>query len=871
MCFQDLLINFLTSGRSFSYRTFKDERMQENEHSGYLIKYVVMNFIHIFGSIVLAVFIFQNISKGSYFDALACLFMALVAISGFFISRTKAPQIIPAVISMICFGLFCILLVWNGDAHGAGFLFIYIYPMLSVMLLGIAKGLIFSGILLMIVTVEFIVPGASRFFYHLDISIRMVAVYFLIFGITLVYETSRKTKDKINEKLTRKIMGLKEKAEAASKSKSDFLANMSHEIRTPMNAITGMSELILRKELPDDVRNYAQDIKTAATSLISIINDILDFSKIEAGRLEIIPVKYTLQSLVNDTVNIILTRLMEKRIRFYTNIDSTIPNNLFGDVVRIRQIVLNLLSNAAKFTDTGHISLTITKLDAVQLSSSGQFMGDARNDSEKIWLKITVEDTGNGIKPEDMEKLFSEFMQVDTKRNRNIEGTGLGLAITKQLCLTMGGDITVKSEYGKGSEFSVIIPQGFTSNEPFAAVKDPEQKKVLVYERRLVYANSLGWTLGNLGIPNTVVTNPDDFREALGKDDWYFLFSGYGLYKEIKPIIESKKFCNCKQPPLALMVEMGNEAFIPNVRFISLPVQSLSIVNTLDGIKGGQGFYDNSAERGINRFTVPNARILVVDDLATNLKVAEGLLTPYEAKIDTCLSGARALELLKVNEYDLVFMDHMMPEMDGIETTAKIREWENERTEMCVEFSEKTPQLEGRPKGIPIIALTANAVSGMREMFLEKGFSDFLTKPIDVSRLDEILDQWIPKEKREAEIKSEEVNTEKERRLILMVDEKPANLRFVKNLIGKFHNVATAPSIPKMLGLLEYNCPDLIFINEKLYNLLPEFSDGSNDCLCNYLNKWSERIIVIKEPYKSAELNALIISAFTAGFREKVE
>ena len=837
MAFQDLAINILTSGRTFSYKIFKEEKMQEIGFSGYLIKYAVMNFIHIFGSVVLTVFIFQNIAKKSYFDAVACLFMALIAIFGFIISRTKAAQIVPASISMISFGFFCVLLVWNGDAHGAGFLFIFIYPLLAVMLLGMINGLVFSAILLIIVSIEFLFPGASRFNYPLDVSIRMMAVYILIFGISLAYESSRKTKDRINEELTQNIIGLKEKAEAASKSKSDFLANMSHEIRTPMNAITGMSELILRKELPEDARIYAQDIKSAATSLISIINDILDFSKIEAGKLEIIPVKYTLQSLVNDTINIILTRLMEKPIRFYTNIDSKIPNNLFGDVVRLRQIILNLLSNAAKFTEKGHISMSITRHEIA--GKPDYYLGSTNN---TIWLKIVIEDTGHGIKEEDLEKLFSEFMQIDTKRNRGMEGTGLGLAITKQLCVAMGGDIQVKSEYGVGSIFTVIIPQGFTSNEPIAAVKEPERKKVLVYERRLVYAKSIRWTLDNLGVPCTIVSDPDDFRNVLGKDEWFFIFSGYGLYREIKNIMDNTNFPGNEVPPLALMVEWGTEAFIPNVRFVSLPIQSLSIANTLNGKTGKLDYFENCTNGSNVRFTIPNAKILIVDDIATNLKVAEGLLAPYEAKIKTCLSGERAIEMHKEEKFDLIFMDHMMPEMDGIEAAAAIREWEKDGGVAGVSPAEggsgKAAGFEARGDSspIPIIALTANAISGMREMFLEKGFNDYLTKPIDVSRLDEILCQWIPDEKKE---KAKEHG----KKLILVADENMANLRQAKNILGESYTIATAPSIEKMEKLLEKNIPDIILMSSVLYISSPML-----------LGKWSEKIRVIDGPYEPGEL-----------------
>jgi signal transduction histidine kinase/CheY-like chemotaxis protein len=521
------------------------------------------------------------------------------------------------------------------------------------------------------------------------------------------------------------LMNLKNESETANRAKSNFLASMSHEIRTPMNAIIGMTELMLRGELSNEARSYAHDIKQAGNNLISIINDILDFSKIEAGKLEIIPVKYLLSSLINDSVNIIRMRIGEKPLRFFSNVDGNIPNSLIGDEVRLRQVLLNLLSNAVKYSDKGNIGLTL----AIH-----------KRDDKQIWLKISVTDTGKGIKPEDKARLFGDFVQVDTKKNRGIEGTGLGLAITRRLCILMGGDITIESEYGKGSTFTAIIPQTIESEVPFAAVEEPEKKKVLVYEGRVVYAKSVCWTLENLKVPYTMTTDLESFTKALFQNEWFYVFSGYGLYDDkIKPLLEKEdsSFPGGKKPSLALMVEWGVEAFNPNVRFMSLPAQSLSIANILNGREDSKGYTDGT---GIIRYTFPSARLLIVDDIATNLKVAEGLLAPYRMTVDTCLNGMHAIELVKQRKYDIILMDHMMPEMDGIEATHAIRAWEK----------------ESGHQQTPIIALTANAIVGMREMFIENGFNDFLAKPIDVSKLDEMIGRWIPKEKRETRIEKKE-------------------------------------------------------------------------------------------------------------------
>jgi len=574
--------------------------------------------------------------------------------------------------------------------------------------------------------VSYPLPG----FFALNKAMNTVffSMLFLILFLFIVINIFVARSENAMAKQNLQLLEANRKAEYASQAKSNFLAKMSHEIRTPMNAVTGMAELLLRGELSDEARGYVQDIKQAGNNLVSIINDILDFSKIEAGKLEILPTKYLLSSLINDTVNIIRTRFMEKPLRFFTNIDGNIPNSLIGDEVRIRQVLLNLLSNAVKYSEKGHIGLTITV--------------DKRDDKQ-VWLRMAVTDTGKGIRPEDRAKLFDEFVRVDMKKNQNIEGTGLGLAITKRLCVAMGGDISVESEYGKGSVFTAVFPQAIESKTPFAVVEEPEKKKVLVYEGRTVYARSMCWSLENMKVPHIMVTNQDDFAAALCQEQWFYVFSGYGLYEKIKPLMDKpdNAFFGSRKPPLALMIEWGTEAYIANVRFVSLPVQSLSIANALNGKADSKEYVKSS---GIARFTYPGVRLLVVDDIATNLQIAEGLLAPYKATVDTCLTGAQAIELVKRNKYDIIFMDHMMPEMDGIEATAVIRKLEKNNA-----LPAQAGESGKSGKQIPIIALTANAVVGMREMFLENGFNDFLSKPIDVSKLDEMLGRWISKEKRE--------------------------------------------------------------------------------------------------------------------------
>jgi CheY-like chemotaxis protein len=463
-------------------------------------------------------------------------------------------------------------------------------------------------------------------------------------------------------------------------------------------------------------------IRQAGENLLSIVNDILDFSKIEAGKLDILPVHYYFRSIVNDVINIIRIRAMEKSLVFITNIDSALPNDLTGDEVRIRQILLNLLGNAVKYTSQGFIKLSIAA-EEEHASPDRSFV-----------LNIEVEDCGIGIKEENLDKVFGEFIQVDMAANRGVEGSGLGLAITKRLCRAMGGDITVRSVYGKGSVFTARIPQKTNSGERFAVVEEPQKQMALIYENRTIIADSLRWALDNLDIPYALAATEGVFLEALRRDQdgtgekYTFIFIPQAQYIRLEPALEQMKL----QPRLVLLVNYGAESGIHNIRFLILPAHTLSIANIINNRQD----HRSGAEKGKTaaKFTAPDARVLIVDDIATNLKVAQGLLLPYNMNVDICSTGAVAIELFKEKDYDLVFMDHMMPGMDGIEATAAIRAWEKEQ---APEF----------PKETPIVALTANALSGMKNMFLERGFNDYLAKPIEMPKLHQILKEWIPREK----------------------------------------------------------------------------------------------------------------------------
>ncbi|MDR1446944.1 MAG: response regulator [Treponema sp.] len=397
-------------------------------------------------------------------------------------------------------------------------------------------------------------------------------------------------------------------AKAASEAKSSFLATMSHEIRTPLNAIIGLAEIELEKELPEDTHRDLEKIYNSGSNLLGIINDILDISKIETGNFELVPEPYDIPSLINDAVQLNIIRIGQKPLAFELSIDETIPVRLYGDELRIKQILNNLLSNAFKYTDQGVVSLRV----------------DWEREKDTMFLIFKVSDTGRGIRKEDLGSLFYKYAQFDTRANHHIEGTGLGLPIAKSIVEFMDGAIEAESEYGKGSVFTVRIRQEIVNPAP------------------------------------------------IGKE------------------------------------------IVENIRLGRLVKKRMN--------------------RNLARSYMPYGRVLIADDVETNLDVAKGLMLPYGLAIDCVSSGREAIEKIRdmgndteTKKYDVVFMDHMMPEMDGIEAVRIIR------NELDSEYA----------RDVPIIALTANALKGNETMFLSRGFNSYITKPIDIFQLDAVLNTWI--------------------------------------------------------------------------------------------------------------------------------
>ena len=504
-----------------------------------------------------------------------------------------------------------------------------------------------------------------------------------------------------------------EEARRAERYKSDFLANMSHEIRTPMNAIIGMCELILRDhDLSDPVRENCFNIQASGKSLLSIINDVLDFSKIESGNMVLVNAEFNIASILNDVINMSEARREAKQIEILVQVDPDIPRGLIGDEVRIRQVMINLMTNAIKFTEKGSVTLKVTH--------TVQDYG--------VNLAVSVADTGIGITEENIEKLFTSFRQVDTHKNRAVEGTGLGLAICKQLIRQMGGFINVRSQYGVGSEFLFVIPMRVADTKPFVTVHQPEAihalacfgEQAATESQKKVFCE----TSRQLGIGYRCAERIDELKALMAQEKFTHLFVSSGIY-----LTDSDFFASAAQQIRIFVIQDRIDALTmpEGIRPIYKPFYVIPAVTALNN---EHIVLSLNERRGADiRFTAPKARILIVDDNAVNLKVATGLMQPYNMQIMTAQSGAEAIERLREKNIDLVFMDHMMPGMDGVEATAIIRDLEGDYF-----------------RKLPIIALSANAVNGAREMYLSAGFNDFLAKPIEMPTLDRILRSYLPKE-----------------------------------------------------------------------------------------------------------------------------
>ena len=596
----------------------------------------------------------------------------------------------------------------------------------SSMLITMAGVVVLLGVFSIpqIIYLGFVIPALVFLFHGLVVRsitvstprdiIRVFIEFFSIYTVSAVTWLSIRNRQDANQKLMDNISEL----ENAERSKDDFLVNVSHEIRTPINAVCGMSEVILQENLPQNIRRDIVDIQTAGRNLLSTVSNILDFSELQSGKMELAEESYNITSTITDIINMALTLDNGRHLELVVDCDANLPSNLVGDEQKLRRIIINLLGNAIKFTREGGVILSI----------------GCRKEKYGINLLVSVKDSGIGIERRDLEKIFTSFSQVNSKRNRQEGGVGLGLAITQALVRSMGGFISVESTPGKGSEFKFAIPQKVLDETPIVSIKNKRQLFAACYINmdkynysvvREGYENCIRHIVEQLGIMFRVCRNLPELKRRGEYENFSHTFIGWEEYCEDKDYFDKL----AEKHTVVLLLDYGQETMVRGNMFrIYKPFTVLSIAAVFNGQRVAR-----KEEQHISlhkRFIAPQASVLVVDDNAMNLKVMARLLLPYQIKVSMAGGGMEALEKMDKNTYDFVFLDHMMPEMDGVETLRKIR------------------QKPGAYfQSLPVIAFTANAIGGAREMFLAEGFDDFIAKPIEMSVLERMLRRYIPTQK----------------------------------------------------------------------------------------------------------------------------
>lgn len=582
-------------------------------------------------------------------------------------------------------------------------------------LYGVTKAMIYPAISYTILVLYYIFIDKQltwgQYSSDLGMVTRILQGYltlFLVIYLVYRYRTSQ-------ESMLEMIDALRK----SEREKDDFLANVSHEIRTPINTICGISEIILKNDVPVEMKEDILNIQSAGRNLMSVVGDILDYSELQEGDFEIVEENYYVSSTIYDVINMSMAKKSEKKLELIVDCDADMPSVLIGDEQKIRRVIMNLVNNAIEFTSEGCVSIHF----------------GYRKEEYGINLIISVKDSGIGMTKESVENLFKKFSQADMGRTRKKGGVGLGLAIAQTIVNRMGGFITVKSELGKGSEFKIVIPQKVYDAKPIVELPDRNEINAAVYinmeqfrynEIRDEYGENIKRLVEQLKVKCHVCRNLQEFKRWEKREDFNQIFISLIEYQE-DPIY----FDNlAKRKNVHIILDHYDDAKVQNKNLSKIykPFFVLSILAALKNAMENNG--EKVVEVENHQLYAPEAHILVIDDNRMNIRVVEGLLRAYGVKVSYALSGQEGIDMLSSKAYDLILLDHMMPGMDGVETFHQIR---------------KKPDLYY--KEIPIIALTANAIAGAREMFIKEGFNDFVAKPVESSVLQRTLKRHLPADK----------------------------------------------------------------------------------------------------------------------------